>query len=205
MRISRIRLSLRISPQACTGRFCPTDPVIQCIKPELRFLFGLLAQFLSQLENFPRHRVSASPFFRNGRLRQAVLPPSDSTFLPQGPFAPRELPRFLATTDPSATHPGRSRLFIPASRWFSTTRQGFPGSSTSLSPRAASNHPGDSVRCLLIASPPVSGFTLVGRLANPCVLTRPNRVCLRCGSWVRSSGASASRISPPAARLLHAE
>jgi len=49
------------------------------------------------------------------------------------------------------------------------------------------------------------GSALVGRLANPCVLTRPNRVCLRCGSWVRSSGASASRVSPPAARLLHVE
>jgi len=88
------------------------------------------------------------------RFRQAVLPSSDSAFLLQGPFAPRALPRFPATTNPSATHPGRSRLSVPASRWFITTRQGFPGSSTSLSPRAVSNHPGDSVSaCSLLPCP----------------------------------------------------
>ena len=32
----------------------PIDPVVQHVKPELRFLLGLLAQFLSQLRNFLR-------------------------------------------------------------------------------------------------------------------------------------------------------
>ena len=69
-------------------------------------------------------------------------------------------------------HPlGRSRLLIPVPRWFFTTQEGFPGSSTDLYPRAASNHPGDSDRCLLIASPSVgarvdsalAGFIQAGR------------------------------------------
>jgi hypothetical protein len=44
---------------------------------------------------------------------------------------------------------------------------GLPGSSTDLSLRAVPNHPGRSDGCLLIASPPISGFILFGRLATP--------------------------------------
>src|ERR1039457_1843783 len=62
---------------------------------------------------------------------------------------------------------------------------GLPGSSTDLSTRAAPNHPGKPGGCLPVASPPVSGFILVGRLATFVFLTRPNRVHLRCGSRVR--------------------
>jgi hypothetical protein len=43
---------------------------------------------------------------------------------------------------------------------------GLPGSSTDLSLRAVPNHPGRSGECLLIASPPVSGFIILGRLAT---------------------------------------
>src|SRR6266478_8754923 len=43
---------------------------------------------------------------------------------------------------------------------------GLPGSSTDLSLRAVPNHPGRSGECLLIASPPVSGFILFGGLAT---------------------------------------
>ena len=42
---------------------------------------------------------------------------------------------------------------------------GLPGSSTDLFLRAVPNHPGRSGGCLLIASPPISGF-IFGRLAT---------------------------------------
>jgi len=43
---------------------------------------------------------------------------------------------------------------------------GLPGSSTDLFLRAVPYHPGRSDECLLIASPPVSGFIIFGRLAT---------------------------------------
>ena len=46
------------------------------------------------------------------------------------------------------------------------------------------NHPGRSGECLLIASPPISGFILSGGLATFTGVTRPNRVRLRYGSQV---------------------
>ena len=51
--------------------------------------------------------------------------------------------------------------------------------------------------------PDRAGFILVGGLADPTSLTRPNRVCLRCGSCVRPHEASTLRVSPTAARGLH--
>jgi hypothetical protein len=61
---------------------------------------------------------------------------------------------------------------------------GLPGSSTDLSLRAVPNHPGRSDGCLLIASPPISGFISFGRLATFTSVTRPHRVRLRYGSQV---------------------
>jgi hypothetical protein len=61
---------------------------------------------------------------------------------------------------------------------------GLPGSSTDLFLRAVPNHPGRSGECLLIASPPMSGFIIFGRLATSISVTRPNRVHLRYGSQV---------------------
>jgi hypothetical protein len=61
---------------------------------------------------------------------------------------------------------------------------GLPGSSTVLFLRAVPNHPGRSDECLLIASPPISGFILSGGLATFTGVTRPNRVRLRYGSQV---------------------
>src|SRR5665811_2490764 len=46
------------------------------------------------------------------------------------------------------------------------------------------NHPGRSGECLLIASPPISGFIPSGGLATFTGVTRPNRVRLRYGSQV---------------------
>ena len=61
---------------------------------------------------------------------------------------------------------------------------GLPGSSTDLFLCAVPNHPGRSGECLLIASPPISGFIIFGRLATSISVTRPNQVRLRYGSQV---------------------
>ena len=78
------------------------------------------------------------------------------------------------------------RLLIPSGRWgrFSfPAPPGLPGSSTDLFLRAVPNHPGRSGECLLIASPPISGFLIFGWPPSLSV-TRPNRVRLRYGSQV---------------------
>jgi hypothetical protein len=74
---------------------------------------------------------------------------------------------------------------------------GLPGSSTHLSLRAVPNHPGRSGRCLLIASPPVTGFIIFGRLATSTSVTRPNQVHLRYGSQVRFPGFHQPDCSDP--------
>ena len=63
-----------------------------------------------------------------------------------------------------------------------------PDSSTDLFLRAVPIHPGRSDECLLIASPPITGFIILGRLATSNSVTRPNRVHLRYGSQVRFPG-----------------
>jgi hypothetical protein len=79
------------------------------------------------------------------------------------------------------------RLLIPSGRWGRLpfpALPGLPGSSTDLFLRAVPNHPGRSDECLLIASPPISGFIPSGGLATFTGVTRPNRVRLRYGSQV---------------------
>ena len=103
-------------------------------------------------------------------------------------MAPRALPRFLATMGLSDSRPGPfPRLLIPSGRWGRLpfpALPGLPGSSTDLFLRAVPNHPGRSDECLLIASPPISGFIPSGGLATFTGVTRPNRVRLRYGSQV---------------------
>src|SRR6266571_1864823 len=65
---------------------------------------------------------------------------------------------------------------------------GLPGSSTDLFLRAVPNHRGRSDGCLLIASPPITGFLILGRLATSISVTRLNRVHLRYGSQVGFPG-----------------
>jgi hypothetical protein len=55
----------------CFQHVAPVDQAIQAVKPEPRFLFGLLAQFLSQLRELLRE-FDTSQFFRS-RLIQSVL------------------------------------------------------------------------------------------------------------------------------------
>src|SRR3989442_7445033 len=63
---------------------------------------------------------------------------------------------------------------------------GLPGSSADRSPRAASNHPGESDGCLSpVTSPSIAGFVLIRQIGHSQRVTRLNRVRFRCGSWVR--------------------
>ena len=75
------------------------------------------------------------------------------------------------------------RLLIPSGRRGPNRSfpalPGLPGSSTDLSLRAVPNHPGRSGGYLLIASPPIAGFIILGRLATSISVTRPNQVRLR--------------------------
>src|SRR5947199_7818493 len=73
---------------------------------------------------------------------------------------------------------------------------GLPGSSTDLSLRAVPYYPGRSDECLLIASPPISGFIIFGRLA-----TSNLRHEAESGSLALRLAGSLPRFPPD--RLLH--
>jgi len=84
---------------------------------------------------------------------------------------------------------GEGRLSFPA-------LPGLPGSSTDLSLRAVPYYPGRSDECLLIASPPISGFIIFGRLA-----TSNLRHEAESGSLALRLAGSHPRFPPD--RLLH--
>ena len=66
-----------------------------------------------------------------------------------GTFAPRALPRFLATMSPSDSRPGRARGYgFPPAVAHRAHPPGLPGSSIDLSSPAVPNHPGEPDRCL---------------------------------------------------------
>src|ERR1035438_3941363 len=71
-------------------------------------------------------------------------------------------------------------------------------------PRAAPNHPGRPSGSLPVASPPVSGFILVGGLAPSVFLSRPNRVyfILRLACFAHTN-ASPDELLHPALAGLH--
>ncbi len=149
----------------------PKDPVVQHIKPELRFLLGLLAQLLSQLRNFLRqswllhrfrHRLScACPSLRIGIFVQAGFSSSYRImFLQNHVFskAPSLHGRYPASSllwaSPTPGQ-GRFRLCLPLHVdcfLFQSPCRVFAGakarsSSAHLSTRAAPNHPGRSDDC----------------------------------------------------------
>ena len=120
-----------IGPHQFLGRFqhiLPIDPVGQRIKPELRFLLGLLAQLLSQLRNFLRYpwlfhrswsRLSRGyPSLRSGIFIQVVFSSSYRCMLslkPLGSTGVTPLPRYYG---PLRLPPGPPRrLSLPVARW----------------------------------------------------------------------------------------
>ena len=91
---------------------------------------------------------------RGGIKFQAARRLSFVTTLWQGPFAPPELPGFLATTNPSDSRPGRlpviysRRALSPAAPATDGTEPGLPGSVVDLSTPAVLSYPGESIRCV---------------------------------------------------------
>jgi hypothetical protein len=141
----------------------------------LRLPLGLAAQFPAQKSEFQRHSGFSEPvrpFVRSGVLAQAEPPFAVETQRRSGSFAPRELPRFDATTSLSdCRHRGMRRLCLPCVPCPIPTagaglRGGSPGylacsvvARSPLSPRA-------SWRMLpFVTSPPMAGFTTFGRIA----------------------------------------
>jgi hypothetical protein len=129
------------------------------------------------------------PLFRSGNLFQAVLLSSySSNASSKAPWLHGRYPASsLLWASPT---PGQSRSLgysfprAVGGRLPFPALPGLPGSSTDLFLRAVPNHPERSDGCLLIASPPISGFILSGGLATFTIVTRPNRVCFRYGSQV---------------------
>ena len=84
------------------------------------------------------------------------------------------------------------QLCIPSGRWGPVALS--PPCRVSQVPRLiyscalSPTTPEGPASALLIASPPITGFIILGRLATSTSVTRPNQVHLRYGSQVRFPG-----------------
>ena len=118
----------------------PIDPVIQGVKPKLRFLLGLSPQLPPQLRDV-QDELYAVPHFRfvrqfgptvNAHLLRSGMDSSKrrsphlvETHFRQGSFAPPALPGFTATMSPSDSRTGRPAGYLfppgvdlrPTRRW----------------------------------------------------------------------------------------
>ena len=139
-----------------------------------------------------------------GFSSQRLSPPLTQTCFQQGPFAPRALPRFLATMGLSDALQDRRPGYVFPWRvgGFRSHPVGPPrllGCSFHARcpqlPREARWLP------LPVASPPVAGFILVGGLTASTFLTRPNRVHLRYGSRVCLPSRPVPLLEPLLVRL----
>ena len=107
------------------------------------------------LGHIERLRLSCGcPSLRNGIFIQAVFSSSYVCMFSVRPLGSTGVTPLL-------------RYYRPLRHcWLCASQEGFPGSSADLSTRAAPNHPGTPGGCLPVASPPASGFILVGGLAK---------------------------------------
>ena len=157
------------------------------VSTTLAQLLGLTAQFSSQKRGFQDQRY---PFFRRGHFVQAVLPFLMKTRSKSCPLAPRGLAAVQRTLWAGPT-PGQDRkagygfpapfgLGLPVAL---PALPGLPGSLTILWIHATSNHPGRPAATLLLSHG--AGGRLPHKLGGSppprSILTRPNRVRLRCG------------------------
>src|SRR5436309_6536385 len=171
----------------------PIDPVIQGIKPELRFLLGFVAQLLPQQRDFPRQPSvpARSPFFRSGSFfLQAVLLPSCSCLFPARPLRSLRITGLLRYYGPlrlPAQVSSRSHGFLQDERECRHPQPaGSPKFLSALSLRAVPFHPGKLHECFCLLLPHESQAS--SNSADwPLSLgvTRPDRVHLRYGSQVR--------------------
>src|ERR1017187_4245608 len=133
----------------------PIDPIVQHVKPELRFLLGLLAQLLSQQREFVWGSVSAHlflqgfdmlPFFRSRIFVQAVLLSSySSNASSEAPWLHGRYPASSLLWASPTPGQGRSLGYVfpraVGGRLPFPALPGLPGSSTDLSLRACPQPP----------------------------------------------------------------
>jgi len=185
----------------CLQHIAPIDPVVQYIKPELRFLLCLLAQLLSQKRNFLRQSPVALrllsrilPVFRSGTLVQAVFPPSYFSMFSVRPLRSTIITRFPATMSLSDSRPEPPSGYVFPHEVGLSCSAGSPrflGRSfharCPLSPR--------QVRRLLapIPSPSIAGFRILGRLATHslCNEAEPGSLALRLACSPREASPTA--------------
>src|SRR6202142_225375 len=184
----------------------PIDPVVQSVKPELRLLLRLLMQLLSQQREFLRPppgawRAVEVRLFRSGFSQAALLSSyfRSSPVRPLGSLRITGVPRYYGPLrSPARAARGYVFPLAVAARCRAAPWPGLPGSSADLSLRAASLSPREVRRLPLpIASSPMSGFIPIRRTVHFHGVTRPKRVCLRCGSQVRLSGLRQTDCSAP--------
>ena len=161
------------------------------VKPKFRFLLGLLAQFLSQgSEALRQCPFGLCHFFRH-RILQSEHLLSYINMSSVGSLRSTGIGRFLATMDPSDSQQGRITVMyfrhplttLLPPRWVSQVpRLIFP---RALSPTT----PGGPMAAFVRFFTTGGGLhhSLAGWPLSICV-TRPNRVHLRYGSRVRSTG-----------------
>jgi hypothetical protein len=153
----------------------PWIPEIEVVLPALQMPVQALNQLRDRLAVMPMIGLLVQLLpFPHANTANRALAGRRSNFvqavLPVRPIRSTVVTRFLATVSLSDSRPGPPPwLCIPLGRWFRLpfpALPGLPGSSTDLSLRAVPNHPGRSGECLLVASPPVAGFIILGRLAT---------------------------------------
>ena len=138
---------------------------------------------------------------------QAVLLPSSGPWVRQGPFAPRELPRFLATMTPSDSRLGRQAVMVSRRSLIRITdhQAGSLRFLVDLSTPAVPYHPEEPDRCMnsllhgrFQASPFPGGWPL------PLCVTRPKgSLALRLTSLRSQAPTNGLPRSPPS--RLHGE
>ena len=128
---------------------------IQGIEPKPRFLLRLATEFPAQ-QGDPDgqvglgHKALAFQSVMERRSLKRLLPSTTETCVKSGPFAPRALPRFLATMSRSDSRPWppRGYGFPRGVARHPRTSPGLPGPSTALSTRALPTHPGQPDACV---------------------------------------------------------
>ena len=106
--------------------------------------------------------------------------------------------RLLATMSRSDSRRDRPAVIYSRRTLADAASPGLLGSSTDLSSRAVSSHPGRSDECSYPLLPHrYQASPLSGGLATFTWLTGPKQVRLRCGSRVRPGKASSAGLLPP--------
>ena len=137
---------------------------------------------------------------------QSGLSPSCVSTHPTGLLPSTGVTRLLRYYEPLRLPAAPTGTYEFAPRLGSTQAAGsprFPGQSFGT----RCPQPPRQARGLLvpITSPTVTGFITSGRLATCKSVTRPNRVCLRCGSHLRHGKASTPRLLRTPLPRLHAK